>query len=205
MVMSGKTFWKDRKGTALVEGLLVFPLVLLAFASLIEFGFAVYQWNQTAKALQLGARLLAVSAPLAVDMTPLVSDYPSEEGAAPPDTAVAVSCGAGTTACTATEINRLIFGTDNICNPNFGATKPGMCDFNGRIQPANVLITYARSGLGYVGRPGGPVVTITLELRGLTFDFFFLGALLGLDSFEIPAFPVTITGEDMNSCQDECT
>lgn len=204
MVGRRRNFWREGSGTALIEGLLVFPLVLLTFASLIEFGFAVFQWNQTAKALQLGARLAAVSNPLVEDMTPLVDDYPTEEGAAPPDATVSVSCGAGTTACAETEINRLVFGSDGICDPSFGTTKPGMCDFNGRIRPENIRITYARSGLGYVGRPGGPVVTVTIALSGLTFDFFFLGRLLGLDSFEIPAFPVTITGEDMNSCQNEC-
>lgn len=198
-------FMQDRRGAVMVEGLIVFPLVLMTFATLIEFGFAVYQWNQTAKAVQLGARLAVVSTPLATDLSPLVADYPVEEGAAPPATAASVSCGAGMTACDATGINRLVFGSDGVCDANFGASKAGMCDFQPRIQPANLRLTYARSGLGYVGRPGGPVVSLTVELRDMTFDFFLLGALLGLDQFVIPPFPVTITGEDLNSCQDECS
>lgn len=197
-------FARDRRGVVLVEGLLVVPLIIIVSATMIEFGFAVYQWNQTAKAVQLGARLATVSNPLATDLSPLVADYPVEEGAAPPATAVSVVCGAGATACDATELNRLVLGSDGVCDPAFGATKPGMCDFNPRIQTGNVRVTYARSGLGYVGRPGGPVVSLTVELRGMTFEFFLLGALLGLDQFEVPAFPVTYTGEDMMSCQDEC-
>lgn len=199
-----RRFARDARGAVLVEALLVVPLIIIICATLIEFGFAVYQWNQTSKAVQLGARLAAVSNPLASDLSPLVADYPVEEGAAPPATAVSVACGAGTTACDATEISRLVLGSDGACNPDFGSSKPGMCDFNPRIQTGHVRVTYARSGLGYVGRPGGPVVSLTVELEGLTFEFFLLGAILGLDQFEVPAFPVTYTGEDMKSCQDEC-
>ena len=68
-----------------------------------------------------------------------------------------------------------------------------------RHTPANIRVTYYRSGLGYVGRPGGPVVSITVETRNLTFNFFFLGALLGLNNITIPAHPVTITSEDLSN------
>lgn len=198
------TFARDARGTALVEGLIVFPLVLMSFATLIEFGFAVYQWNQTAKAVQLGARLAAVSDPLVTDMSPLVADYPVEQGGAPPSAAVSVVCGAGASACDSARLDRLIYGSDGVCAPDYGTSKAGMCDFQPRIGPQNLRITYARSGLGYVGRPSGPVVTLTVELRDMTFNFFLLGALLGLDQFVFPPFPVSITGEDLNSCQNEC-
>lgn len=200
-----RRFLRDSSGAVLVEGLVAFPIVLLTFATLIEFGFAVYQWNQTAKALQLGARLAAVSSPLVTDMSAFVADYPVEEGSAPPAAAVTVSCGAGADPCDGAGLNRLIFGSDGVCDPAFGASRSGMCDFQPRIGTDNILITYARSGLGYVGRPSGPVVTLRLELVGMTFDFFLLGALLGLDQFILPPFPVTITGEDLNSCQNVCT
>jgi len=81
----------------------------------------------------------------------------------------------------------------------------GMCDFAPFISAENVRVTYYRSGLGYVGRPFGPVSTITVELRQLSFDFLFADKLIpGLTSLTIPAQPVSITSEDVNNCRDAC-
>lgn len=204
MVRSWRRFGTGEDGISLVEGLIVFPLILLSISTFVEFGIAVLQWNQTVKAMQLGARLLAVSDPMVADMGPLSADYPAEQGGPTPSAAASVSCGAGASPCVTERLNRLIFGSDGICNPDLGSSLSGMCDFNPAIGADNVFVTYHRSGLGYVGRPDGPVVTVTLEARNLTFDFMFLGALLGLNSIEIPAHPVTMTGEDLSSCRNEC-
>jgi hypothetical protein len=203
MVGRAHGFRRSEDGATLVEGLIVFPIILLTFATFIEFGVAMVQWNQTVKSMQYGARMLAVSDPL-VDMAPFESDpgYPTLEGGPVPDpltNPVSVSCGAGEAiACNADGMNRLVFGTDGICDPSAQDTRLGMCDLNGLIRPENIRVTYYRSGLGYVGRPSGPVVSITVESRNLNFDFFFLGALLGLENITIPAHPVTITSEDLS-------
>lgn len=204
MVTAWRRFGGAEDGISLVEGLIVFPLILLSISTFVEFGIAVLQWNQTVKAMQLGARLLAVSDPLVADMGPLTADYPAEQGGPTPAAPASVSCGAGAASCVTERLNRLIFGSDGACNPDLGTSLSGMCDFNPAIGTDNVFVTYHRSGLGYVGRPDGPVVTVTLEARNLTFDFLFLGALLGLNSIEIPAHPVTMTGEDLSSCRNEC-
>ncbi|MCI2400420.1 TadE family protein [Aliiroseovarius subalbicans] len=211
MVRHGRIrrFRGDENGTSLVEGLLVLPIVLLTFAALVEFGFAVYQWNQTVKALQLGSRILAVSDPV-IDTTGSawqgLTDYgTSLEGDPVPDTSVVAQCGAGMgAACLSSEIDRLVYGVDASgsvdysCDPAYGGLS-GMCDFSPKIRPANVWVTYRRSGLGYVGRPDGPVVTITVGTAGLGFNLPFLGALLGFNNIEIPAHPVSITSEDLSS------
>ena len=54
--------------------------------------------------------------------------------------------------------------------------------------PANVSVSYAYTGLGFAGRPGGPVPTITVELQNLNFQFFFLGGLMGFGNIAI--FPI---------------
>ncbi|WP_212523408.1 TadE/TadG family type IV pilus assembly protein [Actibacterium sp. MT2.3-13A] len=194
-----RAFARNETGATLVEGLLVFPILLIVFSALIEFGFAVFQWNQAVKAVQLGARLAAVSDPLATDMTPLTADYSGNEGRETPSTPVTVSCGAGTTPCDGARLNRLVYGSDGVCDGSFGTSMPGMCDFNEYIRPANIRVSYQRSGLGYIGRPWGPVVTITLELDGLHFNLPFMGALLGVNEMTIPAHPVTVTSEDLCS------
>ncbi len=204
MVIAAKLsrFARQQEGTAMVEGLIVFPLVLLTFAAFFEFGYAVFQWNQTVKALQAGARHAAVSDPLISDITAL--EGAGAAGDPVPAEIVSESCGAGTSPCESGPMNRLIFGataagTDDECGNAAENTIPGMCDFNTRIGASNVLVTYYRAGLGYVGRPGGPVLTIRLEVKDLNFDLPLVGAILGLDQITIPAHPVTITSEDLCS------
>lgn len=204
-----RAFRRDQRGATLVEGLLAFPVILLACAIIIEFSAAVIQYNQTVKALQIGARQLAVSDPIATNFLAALEPTGVPEGGAVPNTPASAVCGAGTTACDTTGLARLIFGSDGRCDTNVAGGVSGMCDMNGRIRAENVRVSYYRSGLGYVGRPGGPVPTITVEVRNLNFDFLFLGAIMRLaalggttgfpDAIAIPANPVTITGEDLRS------
>ena len=56
------------------------------------------------------------------------------------------------------------------------------------------------AGLGYAGRPGGPVPTIKISLQNLPFRFFFLGDLLGFRNIHIPEVATTMTAEDLYSC-----
>ncbi|TIX52612.1 MAG: pilus assembly protein, partial [Mesorhizobium sp.] len=48
-------------------------------------------------------------------------------------------------------------------------------------------------------RLGGPVPTITVRLQNLTFQFFFLGGLLGYGNLTLPSMLSTVTGEDLRS------
>ena len=56
-----------------------------------------------------------------------------------------------------------------------------------------------QTGMGFAGRLGGPVPTITVSLQNLPFQFFFLGGLMRF--VNIPNIPasVTITGEDLST------
>ena len=74
-----------------------------------------------------------------------------------------------------------------------------MCHFFPFLQPANVVVRYTATGLGYQTRLGGPVPTITVSLKNFTFQFFFLGGLLGLNNMTMPSMLSTVTGEDMKS------
>lgn len=208
-----RRFRKEEDGLSLVEGLITIPLTLLIISAMIEFSFAVWQWNQTVKAMQLGARLAVVSDPLPTDaeyaaLVNYGSALPGDPvpvgddglGGVVYDNGVTVTCGSGVTPCDETEMNRLVFGSDGTCSANYGTTKPGVCDFNPTIRAENLVISYHRNWLGYVGRPQGPVVTVTLQTTGLNFQLPFLGALLGLNRIEIPAHPVSMTSEDMNRC-----
>ena len=99
-------------------------------------------------------------------------------------------------------INTIVFGRgSSACGDATSPYYAGMCDIFPRIQPANVKVVYAQTGLGYAGRDGGPVPTITVSLQNLPFQFFFLGStgLLGSSSINMPGLQTTITGEDLSS------
>jgi hypothetical protein len=74
-----------------------------------------------------------------------------------------------------------------------------MCDIFPSIRPENVVIVYAQTGLGYAGRPGGPVPTITISIQKLPFRFFFLSGLRGFKDIPIPASTTSITAEALSS------
>ena len=201
-------FRRDEDGVVLVEGLLSMPIVILMMIAMVECGMLLFQWNLTVKALQIGARLAAVSEPV-VGQTAydtLTNDYGALiEGDPVPNAIVTVSCGAGASPCDATQLNRLMTGGDACGTTTFGAPA-GICDMARFINPDNLRISYHRAGLGYVGRPFGVVTTITVELRNQYFDFIFLDAILPdlFGGINIPAHPVTITSEDLSDCTTTC-
>lgn len=199
MVALLSRLWRDRSGISLTEGLIAFPVIFLAVCAFIEAGVAMYQFNQTAKAVQVGARLAAVSDPL-ISLAPIVSTYGTVAGSPVPNNNVAVTCSTDGTACDATRLERLVFGTVRSCNAGLETGVLGMCDVNPAITARNVRVTYQNTGLGYVGRPFSPVVSVRVELRNLRFNFFLLGALLGLDNvIQIPPQAVTMTSEDLST------
>lgn len=188
---SPRRFLSDESGISLTEALISLPIVMLAFAAFVEFGYAMFQWNQTVKALQYGARLAAVSDPVATGFNPVTVAAGGTGGAAIPAGA-SYTCNfeANASSCNEAALNRIVNGT---------AGRPGMNDLNWRIEPENVVVTYEMTGLGYYGRPGGAVATIRLEVQDITFDLPLLGGLLGLDTIEIPPMPVTVTSEDLDT------
>ncbi len=195
-------FLRETSGLAMTEALIIVPVLMLVCGAMVEFGMMVYQWNQTVKAMQVGARRAAVSTPL-TDISTLSSYAAGVSQGDPvpmpslPTAPRSVSCGAGATACDAAALARLMDGRDDD-----GTGITGIRDIAPFIAPENVRITYQESGLGYVGRPFGPVLTVTLEVRDLAFDLLILDMLVPVT---IPAHPVAITSEDLSDCEEPCS
>src|SRR5207302_348974 len=139
------------------------------------------------KAVQLGARLAAVSDPVASGLNTIpkmVLGGTVEMGSTMPD--FEVTCAGGSCSCTrgscpgmgsysTAAMNTLVFGRgSSACNDATSYYTAGMCDIFPRITAANVRVVYSQTGLGYAGRPAGPVPTISVSLQSLTFQFFFL-------------------------------
>jgi hypothetical protein len=206
---------RDRSGTTTIEFTMVALLFLLLTFGVIEFGFMLWQYNSAAKAAQLGARLAAVSDPVWSELRNL--EDTGTPGAAW-ETDYSVTCDGDSEDCSGTfagdydptAMQCLVFGRsetappcDTACAETGIGGENGICDRYAFVAPENVSITYSHTGLGFAGRPGGPVPTITLRLTGLTFDYFALGDLLGFDQVTMPDFQVTMTGEDLNRAAPE--
>ncbi len=216
--MSVISFARDRNGGVLVEATIMMSIMFVFVLGLIDFLFAFYQWNAASKAVQVGARIAAVSDPVARGLGGLsaaVVGASLRPGSAMP--AFTVTCDGATAACTcegactgvagydARAMDTIVFGRGSTaCGDATSLYSSGMCDIFDRITPTNVRIVYTQPaapvGLGYAGRPGGPVPTITISLQNLPFRFFFLGDLLGFGDVHIPRLVTSMTGEDLHSC-----
>ncbi|MDX8455535.1 TadE/TadG family type IV pilus assembly protein [Mesorhizobium sp. VK9D] len=196
----------------MVEAAIAMTLLLVLTLGFVDFGYAWYQWNAATKAVEVGARRASVSTPVAPEIatagtatTPgnpiLVGDYDYICNGA---TSTCTCTGSGCVAATFTLANfNLIFRGDavgtGICPPLAAGQRSGMCHFFPMLQPANVVIRYTATGLGYQTRPSGAVPTIAVSLQNVNFQFFFLGGLLGFNNITMPSMLSTVTGEDLKS------
>jgi Flp pilus assembly protein TadG len=197
----------DTEGAAFLE-FTVFAMFFFTFLfGVVEFTLAYYQWNAGTKAVQLGARLAAVSNPisdeLAVPSWDLADYAPGDIVAM--DDGFTIVCTGATARCNddpndydAAAMNTLVFGRGNSSCAEATAPNFGMCHLFSRVRPENVVVTYTYTGLGYAGRPGGPVPTIRVELVGIPMQFIFFDALFGLNDYDIPGLASTVTGEDLS-------
>jgi TadE-like protein len=210
---------RDETGGVLVETTVMMTFLLVFVLGSVDFLFAFYQWNAAAKAVEMGARIAAVSTPLANGLNSLSARVLSSSvhlGDTMPSFTVTCNAGGGggctcSGTCTgvsgynASALNTIVYGRGSAaCGDATSFYRVGMCDIFPRIQPANVQIVYAQTGLGYAGRDGGPVPTITVSIQNLPFRFYFLpvpiGALgLGSGTINMPSLRTTITGEDLCS------
>lgn len=210
--MARLSAWRDQKGAVFAEFAILLPILVIVVCGSIDFLYAFYQLNAAAKAVEVGARIAAVSDPVASGLNNL-SDQAVLNGAEPraPMPAFTVTCRDETCSCAGacgdmTEnpfnpaaMDRIVYGQSRTGCASAASSYPaGMCAVLPSITPANVVIVYTQDGLGYAGRPGGPEPTITVSLRNVQFHFFFLTPLLGVH-IAMPAVTTTVTAEDLCS------
>jgi hypothetical protein len=212
-MISAKSFVHGDDGAVLVEVTITMTIMFVFLLGSIEFLLAFYQWNAASKAVALGTRIAAVSDPVVANLGSLSTAVVGP--AVHPGDAMpyfAVTCDGRTASCLCTgaclglggyseaAMRTIVFGRgSSSCHDATSYYNAGMCDIFPRVTPANVVITYAQTGLGYAGRPAGPVPTITVSLQDLPFEFFFLRGLSRFANIQIPAMTTPITGEDLSS------
>ena len=64
-------FLRDQRGAVMVEVAIMLSITLVLVLGAIDFLLLFYQWNAAAKAAQIGARLAAVSDPVALGLNGL--------------------------------------------------------------------------------------------------------------------------------------
>jgi len=205
MLMLLRSFRRNARGASMVEFSIIAFLFFVLIGGLVDFMVGFYQWNSASKALQQGARLASISDP--VDSS-LKNWSGLGAGIASGDpfpaftrvcSGVAQSCSGGGSYSSGA-MATIVYGRgQTTCGAVAADRTPAMCDVFGRVRPNNVIITYQQTGLGFAGRPGGPVPTITVELTGLTFNFVFLNGLLRFAPIPLPPMKTTATGEDMST------
>ncbi|ESY95313.1 TadE/TadG family type IV pilus assembly protein [Mesorhizobium sp. LNHC229A00] len=207
MVTERIKFWVNQSGATMVEMAIVMPLLLTLLLGFVDFGYAFYQWNAGNKAVQSGARLAQISAPVAIGLpseTLTQSDITKVGAAVPAGTydyvctasaAGVACCSVGGGLCKPANASQAAF--DAIYDGT--ANRAGMHNFLPMLTKSEVIIEYAASGLGYWTRPSGPVPTISVSITNHPFQFFFLGGLLGFGNITMPSMLSTVTGEDMKS------
>jgi Flp pilus assembly protein TadG len=188
---------------------LVITLLLTLLLGFVDFGYAFYQWNAAVKAVQIGGRLAAVSAPVASStiLSAATTTDLSLVGVEMAPGSYSFSC--TSTACTGTNnpgfsaaaFNTIYYGDDGVCQGASNPGRPGMCDIFPALLPTEVRIEYIATGLGFWTRPGGAIPTIRVSIEGHKFQFFFIAPLLHLanSSITMPNMLSTVTGEDLNS------
>ena len=211
---------RDESGNVLVEATVMMAIILTFILGGIDFLFAFYQYNAAAKAVELGARIAAVWDPVSNGLPGLSTAVLASTNAGSPMPAFTVTCTpssntAGSCTCTGTctgitngtsdfnlsALQAMVYGRGNSgsCNASGSGYTLGMCGLFRGIDVKNVVVVYTQSGMGYAGRPGGPVPTITVSLQNVPFNFYFLGGLLGFANVTMPPLTTSITGEYMSS------
>jgi len=215
---------KNEAGATMVEFAIAATVVLILLGGIVDFLFAFWQWNSAMKAVEIGARIAAVSDPVAgglmsmpttlatggktgqpfpVDgIGPFVCDGATQACCLGPATSCAAGASVAGITYDANAMNWIVYGRNNSsCVNETSAYNVGMCQIlsmlNPPLSPANVMIEYRMTGLGYQGGP--PVPTITIWLKNVNFRYFFLGGLLHFADIALPTPKTSITGEDISS------
>ncbi|MDI9848851.1 pilus assembly protein [Rhodoblastus sp. 17X3] len=201
---------KDEAGATMVEFAVAVLLVLTLIGGVIDFLLAFWQWNSAVKAAEIGARIAAVSNPVAAGINPSSYTVPVTTTTGQPISGSAfgaITCDGAAHTCSsggydATAMNWIVYGRGNAsCVTAASVYSLGMCQvlsmLNPALSPANVMIEYSFTGLGYQGGVAAP--TITLWLKNVKFHFFFLSGLLSFANITMPTVKYSITGEDISS------
>ena len=207
------SFFKDTAGASMVEFAIVLPVILLVALGTVDVTMMLWDWSQANKAAYRGARIAIVTEPVATGITSFNYDtnplHMGDRCFLPSTGAgnVAVNCPTVETNCTSTACT----GGQTVDSNAFNQIVAAMQKIFPRLTAANVEVEYRTNGLGFYGRPGGLPMDVTVRLRCMKTQLFFLPALAGwtfsdlpddcpassIEGPNMPTFSSTLTSEAM--------
>jgi Flp pilus assembly protein TadG len=194
---------QDTEGGALLEFTLVFPILVLVALGTVDFTYLLFDQSLANKAAFAGARMAVVSDPVATGITNLTySTAGSELNRSCYDATGGVdstsSCPTVATTCTPAASNGSCTNGYAWAETAFTKIFDRMHGIYPQLRRQTVRISYKTTGLGFVGRPNGLPMSVTVSIQGMTHQFYFIGPLARIASTPtIPAFATTLTSEDM--------
>ena len=182
---------RDQGGASTAELAVILMLLMILTFGVMDMGYALWQWNNAEKAGQFGARLAAVSTPLA----PGLATFECGTAATVAGESCAVSGNSfGTVTCTGTGCT----GSYGFSQPEADRLLARMQLIFPRIQSENLIVEYEDLQLAFDGR-GSPVASVTVRIVNMNFEFLMLDALIGFTPIAMPEFRTTLTTEDLRS------
>lgn len=192
--MWGTRLQRDETGAAMIDAAIAMPLALMLSLGTIDAAVLLWEWNQAAKATYAGARTASVSSPVAAGISQPAYD-PLLLGDACFDRATGAPAlkGNGTPKCPSMAsvcVPAAMPGTGSCTNGwafDDTALSPILADMRKalpRLDRHHVQVAYETNGLGFVGRPGGLPMNVSVSIRCLTHAPPFLGPFL---SWVMPA------------------
>ena len=176
---------RDCDGSSLVEFTLVFPVFMLVAFGTVDVSLMLFDWAQADKAAFIGARTAVVSNPLASGINNLTyANQGTQLGQLCFTSSGTANASAGcptvTTVCTpgATVGTGTCSGGYTYDDTALPTILANMQIIFPRIGRQNMQISYQTTGLGFVGRPNGLPMNVTVTIRCMTHQLYFLGALM---------------------------
>lgn len=183
---------KCNSGGSGVEFTILLPLVLFMLLGFIDACRFLWTVNRAEKATHMGVRYAVTTDMVASGLANYVftQDGIAQGDPVPTGTFEGVSC--DSTTCT----NKGVGPPPGYSATAFNNLVARMQAFMPEIQPANVIVEYDNSGIGYAGDPNAPDVAalVTVRLTGLNFQPLTIYAFGG--SIPMPSFGSALTMED---------
>lgn len=175
-----------------IEFTLVLPLLLFLLLGFIDAARAMWTINRAEKATQMGVRYAVTTDMVASDLGSYIF---TQSGVVQGDP-VPLSAFVGVT-CTSTSCTNKGAGpTPGHSATAFNNILQRMRFFYPEIAPANLVIEYDNSGLGYSGDPNAPDVAALVTVRLVNINFQPLSTYAFAPPLRLPEFRSALTMED---------
>lgn len=198
-----RSFLRDQQGGPAAEFAMVLPLALIFLFGMIDVGRYMWEINSAEKATQMGARFAVVTdfVPGGTSANGIYNYSFAVSGGITQGTTVSTSafpgvrCDSNGSAVTCTCKGTCAFDVTGD-NAVFLRIVDRMQAFKSDIGPANVVLNYDNSGLGFSGDPTGPDVAplVTVGLRNMNFvpltTILFNGAITMAGTSTSSSFPL---------------